>query len=379
MNYFKDASLAESSVKLYNTKIQKWLSMTPHKNILRLLVFHKESYDILLKGLGEKENTATNRHMYLSAVVALFNHSPTIVAQLPAGVDFHAAWQGLMVKNSESIRERRSENKPTVAQEKKEGSALTFEDVCKMRDSLPDDSIDKLLLGFYTHIPCLRADLFATQIVYSGGSVTYPNFICVYDDRVSLTITDFKSKGKYKKIEHSSLPQELVNLFSASLKIRPRGFLFVDEVGNPFTRAGFSTWAGRRLSKLFNVNKMTLTLLRHIYVSSLDMNMPMKELEKISSLMGHSLMTQRSYKWVGVEDSAEDSDIDEVKNEIICEDSGGRGCDCGFDFIAICNLCNTITITSGGNVTQISSNNRETYKGALVNIIKRASDLLGSV
>lgn len=372
MDYFTDASLAESSVKLYNDKLRKWLSMTPHKNILRLIVFHKESYDMLVKDLGEKENTATNRHMYLSAVIALFKHSPGTISQLPSGIDFHAAWQNLMIKNSESIRERRSENKPTIAQEKKGGSALTFEDICKMRDSLPDDSIDKLLLGFYTHIPCLRADLFATQIIRDGNSATYPNFICLYDDRVSLTITDFKSKGKYKKIEHLSLPKELVDLLSVSLKNRPRGFLFVDDVGDPFTRAGFSTWTGRRLSKLFNVNKMTLTLLRHIYVSSLDMNMPTKELERIGNLMGHSLMTQRSYKWVGVDGS--DSDEETIKNEVICGDEC-NSCRCDSDSISICNLCNTITIMSDGHVTQISSENKGVYKKQLLEIIKKISSL----
>jgi hypothetical protein len=359
MNYFTDSSLAESSVKLYNSKIQKWLSITPHKNILRLIVFHKESYEILLKSLHDTENTATNRHMYLSAIVALFNHAPTIVSQLPPGVNVQPIWQDYMVKNSESIRERRLEGKPTEAQEKKEGSSLTFELVCKIRDSLPDNSIDKLLIGFYTHIPCVRADYFATQIVFDKEAASYSNFISIFEDNASLVITDFKSKSKYKKIEHPSLPKELTRLLLLSLKDKPRKFLFVDEVGNPFTRSAFSSWATRRLSKLFNV-KLTLTLLRHIYVSSLDMNMPTKELEKISSLMGHSLSTQRSYKWEEPKDSAPES----VKNEVICG--------CG-DSISICNSCNTITITSGGSVTQISYDNKELYKEKLMEIIKRIS------
>ena len=365
MDYFTGASLAESSVKLYNTKLQKWLSMTPHKNILRLIVFHKESYDTLLKGLTEKENTATNRHMFLSAIVALFNHAPTLISQLPPGIDYHAAWQSLMVKNSESIRERRLENKPTVAQEKKEGSSLTFEQVCKVRDALPDNSIDKLLLGFYTYIPCVRADFFSTQIVRDKDVVSFPNFIILTEDNASLTLTDFKSKGKYKKIEHPSLPKELFTLLNISLKDKPRKFLFVDDVGDPFTRSGFSTWAARRLSKVLNVNKFTLVLLRHIYVSSLDMNMPTKELEKISSLMGHSLMTQRSYKWSGVKDS--DSEDGAVKNEVIC------GCDS--DSISICNSCNTITVITGGNVTRISSDNKGVFREKLLEIVKHIDSI----
>lgn len=362
MNYFAGASLAASSIKLYNDRLQRWLSMTPHKNILRLIVFHKESYELLLKSIPDAENTATNRHMYLSSIIALFNHSPTIVSQLPPGVNVQPIWQDYMVKNSESIRERRLEGKPTEAQEKKEGTSLIFEQICKVRDALPDNSIDKLLIGFYTFIPCVRADYFATQIVFGKEIASYPNFISISEDNVSLVITDFKSKSKYKKIEHPSLPKELSRLLFLSLKDKPRKFLFVDEVGNPFTRSAFSSWATRRLSKLFNV-KLTLTILRHIYVSSLDMNMPTKELEKISSLMGHSLSTQRSYKW----EEPKDSDSESVKNEIVhgCCDGG-----CCGDSISICNSCNTITITSGGNVTRISSDNKEMYKEKLMNIIK---------
>lgn len=373
MDYFTGAPLAESSIKLYNTKIQKWLSMTPHKNIFRLIVFHRESYDILLKGLTEKENTSTNRHMFLSAILALFNHTPIIISQLPPGIDYQTSWQGLMVKNSESIRERRLENRPTVAQEKKEGSSLTFVQVCNIRDALPATSIDKLLLGFYTYIPCVRADFFATQIIREKEAPFYPNFIVLSEEGASLTLTDFKSKSKYKKIEHPSLPKELVILLTMSLRERPRKFLFVDDVGDPFTRAGFSTWAARRLSKVLNVNKFTLVLLRHIYVSSLDMNMPTKDLEKISSLMGHSLMTQRSYKWCGIKDG--DSEEGDVKNEVIegegsCSSSCSGGC-CVENSISICNSCNIITITSGENVTRISSDMKEAYKAKLLEILKR--------
>ena len=95
------------------------------------------------------------------------------------------------------------------------------------------------------------------------------------------------------------------------------------------------------------------------------MNMPTKELEKISSLMGHSLMTQRSYKWSGVKDS--DSEDSAVKNEVIC------GCDS--DSISICNSCNTITINKDGNVTRISSDNKEMYKEKLLEIVKHINSI----
>jgi len=42
---------------------------------------------------------------------------------------------------------------------------------------------------------------------------------------------------------------------------------------------------------------MTLTLIRHQFISTLSLDTPATELEKIGRLMGHSLTTQQLYKW----------------------------------------------------------------------------------
>lgn len=315
MNFFPECtSLSQSSINLYNTRIHKWLHLTSHKNILRLLAFPKVSYDILITGITE--NTPTNRHMYLSAICAIFNHSPTITIDLPKH-DFATPWKQLLHDNSAPIREQRQNNMPTETQQKKEGASLTLSDICVKRDSLSDSSIDKLLIGFYTYIPCIRADLFATAIISPGETTTCPNFIVLSDKSASLTITDFKSKPIYHKIEHPILPTALFNLLSASLKATPRSFLFTNCHGGAFTRTSFSNWSSRRLSLAFK-GRVTLTIIRHIYVSSIDFNMPSAELEKISKLMGHSIITQKKYQW---KDRAIEWSDDEKRDIVLAIDA----------------------------------------------------------
>jgi hypothetical protein len=290
MDYFSSSQLAPSSKKLYNTAILKWLSFTPHSDILKLIASPSSSIHFLQLSLPT--NTPSNRHIFISAICNLLKYSH-ISSQLPS-YDFLSTWNSILNINSEPIQRRKDMHLPTVTQSNKLGSSFSFQKVCDIRDSLPDSSIEKLLISFYTLIPSLRADLFSVPILSPTESSDSPNFIVLSDSSASLTITDFKSKKIYNKIHHPSLPPQLFNLLSISLKLHPRKFLFFNH-----SRSAFSSWASRKLSAVFHA-KMTLTILRHIFVSSIDFSLPVAQLSKIGSLMGHSLATQKSYKWNNV-------------------------------------------------------------------------------
>ena len=290
MDYFSSSTLAPSSKKLYNTAIHKWLAFTPHSNILKLISSPSQSMNYLQQYLPT--NTPANRHIFISAICHLLKQ-PHISSQLPS-YDFSSSWNSLLNINAEPIQRRKESHLPTEAQSKKLGASLSFDRVCEVRDNLPDSSIVKLLISFYTLIPSLRADLFSVPILSPTDSTDAPNFIVLSDSSASLTVSDFKSKKTYNKIHHPSLPSELVRLLKISLNETPRNFLFFDH-----SRSAFSSWATRKLSSVFG-GRVTLTLLRHIYVSSIDFKMPVSELSKIGSLMGHSLATQKTYKWNNV-------------------------------------------------------------------------------
>jgi site-specific recombinase XerD len=110
-----------------------------------------------------------------------------------------------------------------------------------------------------------------------------------------MTLTDFKTKNRYTEITNV-LPQELNDELVKSLEKSPRKYIFTNQTGQPFTRNAFTVWSKRILSRVFET-EMTLIIIRHLFISSLDFSMKPLELKKISDKMGHDLSTQRNYKW----------------------------------------------------------------------------------
>ena len=189
----------------------------------------------------------------------------------------------------------RMEQEPSKGQSEKSGVSLSLKDLTQKRDTLKQGTLDHLLIGFYTYLPPVRADYYATQIVKQGEQPTEPNYIEWNPDRSRVVITDFKTARMYKEITND-LPDELHRSLTLSLESQPRSYLFVNKEGNPFTRNGFSIWASNRLLAIFQKG-LTLTMLRHIYISSLDFNLPPSTLKQIGDTMGHHLSQQLLYKW----------------------------------------------------------------------------------
>ena len=302
MNYFDKTELSDTSKKMYSRSIDKWLSAMPPKlrQIEILLSTPDKSYELLKQSLTS--DTPETRHVYLSSVMAIFRHCPDIYKNIPDIERTKNRWEQIVKENSKPIINRRMENKPTVMQEQKGGSQLTFNDICQKRLSLEKGSISRLLLSMYVLIPPVRSDYHSTQIVYPGDAISYPNYIVINGGISKLVIADFKTSKIYGQIVHEKLPKELHDEIILSLQKQPRSYLFVNAKNEPHTRDTFSKWSSRLLTKIFNT-EMTLTLIRHLYISSLDFNkMSTKELDKIGKQMGHSLAMQSQYRWNNADD-----------------------------------------------------------------------------
>jgi hypothetical protein len=119
----------------------------------------------------------------------------------------------------------------------------------------------------------------------------------------TLYVNDFKTKGRHGTIVNT-LSSELINELKHSLTMHPRSYLFVcHESGLPFNRKLFSNWACRTLSRILK-QPMTLTALRHIYISHFinkvrnsDGDCDKEQLLHIASKMGHSRSMQVAYSW----------------------------------------------------------------------------------
>jgi hypothetical protein len=300
MDFFRTTHLTPATATAYNNKINKWISLLPpHKNTLLYIFFHPNFSVVTLREFLSKNNTDTapTLNSYIKAVLSASEHNPELFDSIDND-DYTKSenrWKELRQKTYEHANQYRMQQKPSPSQSLKSGSSLVFTDIIKVRDKLEDGSIDKLLLSFYTYIPPVRADFFATQVLNYGQEPSYPNYILYNSDKAHMTLTDFKTAPIYKSIQYE-LPSELHRQLVLSLTNNPRTFLFELKPGIAFNRKTFSEWATKKLTTIFK-KEFTLTMFRHIFISNLDANSSPEILYDISRKMGHSITQQMLYRW----------------------------------------------------------------------------------
>lgn len=304
MNFFENTNLNDTSIKLYNSKLNEWISYMP--NIYQSLVCIIMYPDIALDALKShlKVDTNTNRHIYIVAVMSFIRHKRSLLNHLSQEQysTVRVKWIDINNQNEAPIIERRLENKPTDKQQAKGGHQLSFSQIITKRNELPAGSSERLLLCMYTMIPPVRADYFATQIVKGNEVPTQKNYIrIITPDSIECVISDFKTAKTYKQITHR-FPPELVSEFTLSLEKNPRTYLFINTKGEPHTRNSFVLWTRRCLTRIFETD-FTLVFFRHAFVTDFITNRigshtTDAEIKEISDKMGHSPEMFRGYKWI---------------------------------------------------------------------------------
>ncbi len=286
--------------------LNKWVDLTPTKNILYVILFPAHSLLLLERYLKQKDidspmeknksYSQSNIHSYISSVLAIFKHSPKYINDIPEIFIYHKIWISILSDNQKYINIKRLQNKPTELQQAREGHKLTLTDLINKQNENNIDIISKLLLAMYTLIPPVRADYYATHIIKDGEVPDSDNYIILKNNTAELVIRKYKTSRKHGEIRHPILPTELYNIIIESLNKYPRKYLFQNNQ-KPYTPNGFCKWSTNILQKLFNVD-LTLTMIRHIYISSLDMsNMNLEQKHNIAKLMGHTIGLQAEYEW----------------------------------------------------------------------------------
>lgn len=300
MNFFTTTHLKPATYNTYNTRLNKWISLFQEEQATLVFVYTHPNYATVvirnhLKTTGHDSPMTMN--CYIKAVMSATEHHLELFHHISKEQmqKCDKRWKELRQITYTKANAYRMEQEPSKGQSEKSGVSLTLKDLTQKRDALKQGTLDHLLVGFYTYLPPIRADYYATQIVKQGEKATEPNYIEWSPDRSRVVITDFKTARMYKEITND-LPIELHTSLMMSLGTQPRSYLFVNKEGNPFTRNGFSIWASNRLLAIFQKG-LTLTMLRHIYISSLDFNLPPSTLKQIGDKMGHHLSQQLLYKW----------------------------------------------------------------------------------
>ena len=180
--------------------------------------------------------------------------------------------------------------------EKQKKALITFDEIEKIRNKLPDGSDGKLIISLYTMIPPLRADFDKVRIYDKDPNNDKENYIVL--NKKKLILNKYKTDKVYGKKE-INLPKELMKQINLSLEKKQRDYLFIQKNGNPYISNSWNIYANRLLKKIINEN-FSLTMFRHIYISRPDLdlnNKTLKEKQEIADQMGHSIETQSKYYW----------------------------------------------------------------------------------
>ena len=111
-----------------------------------------------------------------------------------------------------------------------------------------------------------------------------------------LTLNVYKTAAKTGPLV-KQLPRSLVKLIKLSFRSDPRKYVFERSNGSPYTGFSFNGWSNAILKTLFAPRPVTVTTLRHSFISSLDYNeLSANELGEIARNMGHSVNLQLHYR-----------------------------------------------------------------------------------
>ena len=283
-----NATLSPVTKRVY---LERWKILMNHKqeDVFTILT-HPKKYLEWIKATYEQPATQKS---YISAVLAMFRHNEGLKTQEKKSYDM---WYAAFDEIHTMIDNRYKKNEPT---QKQVDGYVKFEEIVAKRDTLEMGTDERLLLSFYTYIPPLRCDLNRVRIYHGKVAANAEkNYIVIQGKReATLVLREFKTAQHMDPYENN-LPKELVDEIQASLEKRPRDFLFMDRSGQPYKAASFTKWANRVLQKLFG-RSLTISLIRHSYINSLDFNkLTVEEKERIAKDMAHTVATQDRYRLI---------------------------------------------------------------------------------
>ncbi|DBB10016.1 TPA: hypothetical protein ACH3X3_001604 [Trebouxia sp. C0006] len=248
---------------------------------------------------------ATQKNV-VTAVLAALRRMPAMKQQHRQAL---AIWLQASKELETQQQARLKANEPSARQQR---GYVDFKEVIKVRTALAKGSRQRLLLAFYTMIPPLRCDLNRVALLQCPASaatisqddvdtVKENNFLCLPADKKKpaiLVLREFKTANS-AGIWRRTLPMNLTQELWTSLQAEPaRRWLFTTKSGSPYTAKNFSKWCCAVLHKLF-ARPLTLTLLRHSYLNSMDWNkLSIAARENLASDMCHSTETQDTYRWI---------------------------------------------------------------------------------
>lgn len=256
------------------------------------LLHPKETYDTISK---KYRTSATTRKGVLTAVMALFAHSPAYAKRHEKQ---HREWSllhrmqaGIETKARNDNRITEAERAAMVSLEDLQNAAAKLE---KAKLKTLEQSMAHLLLLFMTEVPPKRLDL-GELAVYKTAPAKYPgNYVIVpTKGECKLVLQQYKTFKRYGVIT-DVLPAKLASALRASLKAFPRDHVFGRK--NP-DQYGYYI---RTVTEKYTGKVATINDIRHAYISErcIASKVTIGELQAIARSMGHNTDMQARYQLV---------------------------------------------------------------------------------
>lgn len=278
-------NIGASSKKQYVRHLTRLIELADGRS-LEVVV---QSPRAMLKRIGKAYTNDQSRKALVSAVKSLFKYVPGLKNQYEEACEtWHLAFQAI----DKQILDRVATAEPTDREKRNWVPWTVVQQTERRLNSQMRGSMAHLLLAMYTLIEPGRADFGNVALV--DRPQPHGNYIVM--PTATLTLNVYKTSIKYGPFTRT-LPQELMDIIRLSLQRVPRTHLFVDDRGRPYQKQNsYTKFANRLLFHIFDKN-ITISLLRHSFISGLDFNARTPaELMEISRNMMHSIAMQQLYR-----------------------------------------------------------------------------------
>jgi hypothetical protein len=286
------ADLSEGSKTQYLEKLAVLTKMTG-KTVDYIVEHPREMW----ASISRRYSSPLTRRAYVSAIKALFHHNDTLRSTMGKQLDMYTRFQS---QASEAVNERYRSAEPSLKERKNWVPWPQVLEKERFLAATETASTDHLLLAMYSLIEPLRQDYGAVHIILDRipPEKARRNYLAIARDGSwgKLILNTYKTAKHYGTYQRD-LPARLLEVIKASLIASPRAYLFVDDQGLPYKKTNsFTQFSNRTLRRLFGKN-VTVSLLRHAYISNIDFNASTPgEIIDISKNMAHSMHMQQLYR-----------------------------------------------------------------------------------
>jgi hypothetical protein len=291
-HYILSSDVSDLSKKMYISQIDKLIEDMGQP--IEWVISHPTQVYERIRANGSSVSSMRNR---ISAVCSLLKHWPSAGDEFKEERDQWCEYQKKL--NSKNL-ERALTGQPS---EREVVNWVPWKQVLKTEEYLRTSeygSLRHLVLAMYTHMEPMRGDfgnvkIYTTTPPGCGDAGNYM-FLSPHAGKSTICLNEYKTAKRYGQFTRA-LPDSLVAVIRASLQHDPREYLFLSVTGEPYSKKNsYVKFANRILYSIFGKH-MSITLLRHAFISAIDFNASTAgDLMSVSKNMQHSIGMQQYYR-----------------------------------------------------------------------------------